>query len=110
TQHSALSTRRSALDTPFWGGLAASDPVLERVSLSGDDLLGLLYTSGTTGDPKGVPLPIKVLAWFSAYVRFGLDLREDDVVWTPRRSAGRSSSWACRSTTTTARARPAFSC
>ena len=41
----------------------------------------LLYTSGTTGHPKGVEVPIKALASFEAYMRFGLDLKPSDVFW-----------------------------
>jgi acetyl-CoA synthetase len=41
----------------------------------------LLFTSGTTGNPKGVPIPVKCLASFEAYMRFGLDVRSDDVFW-----------------------------
>lgn len=40
-----------------------------------------LFTSGTSGTPKGVPIPVKALASFHAYLEFGLDVREDDVYW-----------------------------
>ncbi|PTX49159.1 acetyl-CoA synthetase [Melghirimyces profundicolus] len=40
-----------------------------------------LFTSGTTGDPKAVPVPVKALAAFGVYMEYGLDVREDDVFW-----------------------------
>jgi acetyl-CoA synthetase len=55
--------------------------VARPVTVSGDDLLVLIYTSGTTGQPKGVEVPVRVLASCVAYLRFGLDLRDDDVYW-----------------------------
>ena len=38
-------------------------------------------TSGTTGHPGGVTVPVRALASFRAYLDFGLDLRPDDVFW-----------------------------
>ena len=40
-----------------------------------------IYTSGTTGAPKGVTVPLRMLAAVRAYARFGLDLRSDDLYW-----------------------------
>ncbi|MBS1844538.1 MAG: AMP-binding protein [Actinobacteria bacterium] len=54
---------------------------VESVARSGSDLLIALYTSGTTGNPKAVGVPIVALASFLSYMRHGLDLRADDVYW-----------------------------
>ncbi len=48
---------------------------------TGEDGLILIYTSGTTGEPRGVEVPVKALASIEAYMRFGLDLRDEDVYW-----------------------------
>lgn len=50
-------------------------------ALSETDLLVLLFTSGTTGHPKGVPVPIRALPAFEAYMRWGLDVRPSDRFW-----------------------------
>jgi acetyl-CoA synthetase len=68
-------------DVPFWTTLRTSDPVEAPAVVTGDDLLILLYTSGTTGHPKGVEVPVRALASFAAYMHFGLDLREEDMFW-----------------------------
>lgn len=49
--------------------------------VGGDAPLIHVYTSGTTGNPKGVVVPVKALASFRAYAEFGLGLRDDDVFW-----------------------------
>ncbi|WP_068276981.1 AMP-binding protein [Aldersonia kunmingensis] len=64
--------------------LAAADPSAESataVRVSADAPIVQLFTSGTTGTPKGVPIPAKAIASFHAYLEFGLDVRADDVFW-----------------------------
>jgi acetyl-CoA synthetase len=68
-------------DIAFWDALKSAEPALERILVSGDDLMIVIYTSGTTGDPKGVETPVKALASFEVYMRFGLEARDDDVFW-----------------------------
>ena len=68
-------------DISFWDALNAARPVQTPAVVSGDDLCVLIYTSGTTGPSKGVEVPAKALAAFVAYMRFGYDLRDDDVFW-----------------------------
>ncbi|MEU7220774.1 AMP-binding protein [Nocardia iowensis] len=59
----------------------SSSQLPEPVAVGGDGLLVQLFTSGTTGTPKGVPIPLRALASFHAYQEFALDVREDDVFW-----------------------------
>ncbi|GAB2888245.1 AMP-binding protein [Nocardioides pacificus] len=51
------------------------------VRVSGDAELVRLFTSGTTGTPKGVPIPVKALATFVVYLEYGLDVTAEDVYW-----------------------------
>lgn len=51
------------------------------VAVGGDGTLVQLFTSGTTGTPKGVPIPLRAVASFVGYQEFGLDVRRDDVFW-----------------------------
>jgi acetyl-CoA synthetase len=60
---------------------SADDPRAAPVTAGGDGLLVQLFTSGTTGTPKGVPIPVRALASFHAYQEFALDVRAEDVFW-----------------------------
>ncbi|POH59937.1 AMP-binding protein [Arthrobacter glacialis] len=51
------------------------------VAVGGDGQLVQLFTSGTTGSPKGVPIPLRAVASFVGYQEFGLDVRVEDVFW-----------------------------
>lgn len=55
-----------------------------------DDLCCLLYTSGTTGRPKGVMVPHRMVAWNALNTVANWQLRETDVspVFTPLYHAG----------------------
>ncbi|WP_066903158.1 AMP-binding protein [Millisia brevis] len=60
---------------------AADDPAGAAVTIGSNGPLVQLFTSGTTGTPKGVPVPLRALASFHGYMEFGLDVRPDDVFW-----------------------------
>ncbi|MEU8894788.1 AMP-binding protein [Nocardia sp. NPDC048505] len=60
---------------------SATDPRGAAVPVGPDGLLVQLYTSGTTGTPKGVPVPLRALASLQLYQEFGLDVRPEDVYW-----------------------------
>jgi acetyl-CoA synthetase len=72
-------TRASDLD--FAAALAAEAPVFAPVLRRGDDLVALMSTSGTTGLPKGVPIPLRALAAFRVYMKLAVDLGPDDRFW-----------------------------
>jgi len=66
---------------PFGRLLKEAEPGIPAAVMGGNAPMIHVYTSGTTGNPKGVVVPIRALASFHAYAEFGLDLRPDDVFW-----------------------------
>ncbi|HTS30543.1 MAG TPA: long-chain fatty acid--CoA ligase [Bryobacteraceae bacterium] len=65
---------------------AAFDPV----PCAPEDLWCLLYTSGTTGKPKGVMLPHRMILWNACNTVLSWQLRENDIapIFTPMYHAG----------------------
>jgi acetyl-CoA synthetase len=61
--------------------LDAEQPGFPAAERNLEDPIVEIFTSGTTGAPKGVPVPAKALRAFHAYLHYGLDVREDDVFW-----------------------------
>ncbi|RUQ45541.1 AMP-dependent synthetase [Micrococcus sp. HSID17228] len=61
--------------------LADSAPLAEDVAVGGDGPIALLFTSGTTGRPKGVPVPLRAAAAFAVYLTCAVDLRPEDLFW-----------------------------
>ncbi len=68
-------------DRDFWTSLEQASPLEKPVMVDPDDAFILLYTSGTTGQPKGVEVPVKALASCEAYMHFGIGLRQEDMYW-----------------------------
>lgn len=53
----------------------------EPMLLDADDAFLQMFTSGTVGKSKGVSVPLAALPAFYLYMRYAIDLREDDVYW-----------------------------
>ncbi len=68
-------------DLDFAAELAAASPVFEPVMRKGTDAFLMMSTSGTTGLPKGVPVPIRALLGFRVYMEQAVDLRPSDRFW-----------------------------
>ncbi len=68
-------------DIDFRAALDAQSDVFEPVARKGTDLFMMMSTSGTTGLPKGVPVPLRALLAFGAYMRDAVDLRDSDRFW-----------------------------
>lgn len=68
----------------------AGAPAESSSSPAPEDLYCLLYTSGTTGKPKGVMVPHRMVGWNAVNTAVSWQLREDDVspIYTPLYHAG----------------------
>ena len=65
----------------FQGELKRHSSEFSPVMLTGKDPFMLLFTSGTTGAPKGVAIPIGGLLSFLVYMKYAVGLRENDAYW-----------------------------
>lgn len=67
----------TTLDRPAGG---ADRVVREPYASAPEDVAYIIFTSGTTGDPKGVPVPHRALATFTGWLTAVLGLGRDEVV------------------------------
>ena len=77
----------SAVDSETWGdehyaeSMSAQSKTLEPLSLNTDAPFLQMFTSGTVGKSKGVSVPLAALSAFYLYMRYAIDLRENDQYW-----------------------------
>lgn len=76
-----LADAVAAGDLDLRAGLARQCEDFAPVPRSGDDLFLMMSTSGTTGPAKGVPVPLKALLNFRAYMVDAVDLQPGDRYW-----------------------------
>ena len=68
-------------DFSFWAELERYEAEFEPVMRGIDDPFLMMFTSGTTGLAKPVPVPLKAILAFVGYLRDAVDLRPEDAFW-----------------------------
>ncbi|HEY7040449.1 MAG TPA: AMP-binding protein [Methylomirabilota bacterium] len=68
-------------DVDFWGAMREAGEEAPPVTCRRDDPAVLLYTSGSTGPPKGVKIAANFLMAIHPHLVFGADLRSGDGFW-----------------------------
>jgi len=65
----------------FAEAMATQSAEFDPVVLRGEDPFIVIFTSGTTGAPKGVLYPLNLLLPIAVYMRDGIDLQPTDNFW-----------------------------
>ena len=68
-------------DRSFDDLLMRHAPGIAAETVSPDAPFLLIFTSGTTGTPKGVPIPVRGIGGIESYLVHGYHLRPEDVYW-----------------------------
>jgi acetyl-CoA synthetase len=68
-------------DVSFWQGVMDQPESCELAPCSRRDPAVILYTSGSTGEPKGVQIASNFLTAMRPFVHYAADLRPDDMFW-----------------------------
>ncbi|MCG2582586.1 MAG: AMP-binding protein, partial [Marinobacter sp.] len=77
-----LDANQAGSDIPdFEQALEEQSPEFEPVMIKGTDPFLQMFTSGTVGKAKGVAVPARALMAFYVYMKYAIDLRDDDTYW-----------------------------
>lgn len=68
-------------DFSFWAEIERHSSEFEPVMRTAEDPFLMMFTSGTTGPAKSLPVPLKALIAFIGYMRDAIDLRPEDSFW-----------------------------
>lgn len=68
-------------EADFWQEVQGQSDQCDAVLRTFDDDFLMMFTSGTTGLAKSVPVPLKAVLAFKGYMLHAVDLREDDAFW-----------------------------
>ncbi len=72
----------AAPDLPDFAATLEEQPAeFEPVMIKGTDPFLQMFTSGTVGKAKGVAVPARALMAFYVYMKFAIDLRDNDTYW-----------------------------
>jgi len=71
----------AAGDVDFRDAMARQPETFEPAWRRREDPAVILYTSGSTGPPKGVQVATNFILAIHPYMRYAVDLRPDDVFW-----------------------------
>ncbi|MAB97726.1 MAG: AMP-binding protein [Pseudomonadaceae bacterium] len=68
-------------DFSFWAVLERQPDTFAPVMRTAEDPFLMMFTSGTTGLAKPVPVPLKAILAFTHYMRDAVGLRAEDAFW-----------------------------
>ncbi|MGF7163045.1 acetyl-CoA synthetase [Rhodoligotrophos appendicifer] len=68
-------------DFSFWSEVEAAGETFAPVMRTGEDPFLMMFTSGTTGAPKPVSVPLKAIVAMVGYISDAVDLRAEDGFW-----------------------------
>ena len=76
-----VSPEAGSGDLDFSAEVECAPATFDPVLLPPDAPFMRMYTSGTTGAPKSLEVPLKAMVAFAGYMKEAVDLRPDDTFW-----------------------------